>query len=136
MNYGMLSSGKKLIHVFAVLSLFSLFAVSCVGASPVGKTNGTEAKNLLASNPLAIILDVRTKEEFDTGYISGAKLLPYDAINASSAAKIAPNKNEPIIVYCRSGRRSAVAVDALKALGYQKVFDLGAVGNWTFGLVK
>lgn len=129
-------SGRTVLRFLSLVTLFSVLAVSCAGAEPAGKINAADTKALLASNPLAVLLDVRTKEEFDSGYIKGAKLLPFDLITAESAATFAPNKAEPVVVYCRSGRRSGVAAETLKALGYQKVYDLGGVGNWTFGLEK
>lgn len=74
-----------------------------------------------------LILDVRTVEEFRSGYIPGAKLAPYDEL-ASTFRE--PDKNRPIVVYCRTGRRSAVAMDTLKAMGYVNLSDFGGVNNW------
>jgi len=76
-----------------------------------------------------VILDVRTIDEFAAGHVKGAKLLPYDQITADSAAKAIPQKDTPTVVYCRSGRRSKIAVEALQKLGYTKVTDLATLGN-------
>lgn len=76
-----------------------------------------------------ILLDVRTQEEFKAGHIPTAILLPYDAIE-KQASKVLPDTNKEIIVYCRSGRRSAIAADTLQKLGYTKVSDFGGINRW------
>lgn len=76
-----------------------------------------------------VLLDVRTQEEFDNGHIPGALLLPYDEID-QKAAKLLPDKEKEIIIYCRSGRRSAIAKDGLEALGYTNVKDFGGMNRW------
>lgn len=68
-----------------------------------------------------LIVDVRTKEEYDDGHVVGAILLPYDEIDEN----VELDKNKTILVYCRSGRRSILAKSTLESLGYQ-VIDLGA----------
>ena len=83
-----------------------------------------------------VILDVRTQEEYDEGHIADSVLLPYDAITADSAAKALPDKSKPVLVYCRSGRRSAIAAQSLIDLGYTAVFDLGGIQSWPYGTVK
>ena len=93
-------------------------------------------KTLLSQNPAVVVFDVRTAEEFATGHLAVAKLLPFDAINAVAAAKVIASKNTPVVVYCRSGRRSAIAAQTLKGLGFTQVKDFGGVGNWTGKLVK
>lgn len=68
-----------------------------------------------------IIVDVRTKEEYDNGHVVGAVNIPYDEITASTNL----DKNKTIIVYCRSGNRSGIAYNNLTSMGYT-VLDLGA----------
>lgn len=87
-----------------------------------------EAKALVAAG--AVLLDVRTEEEFNTTHIPGAVLLPFDEITAASAAKFIPSLDSPVVLYCRSGRRSSIAVTTLVKLGYTAVRDLGAITNW------
>lgn len=72
----------------------------------------------------AVLLDVRSAEEFASGHIDGAVLLPHDEI-AARIASVVPVKSTPVFVYCRSGRRSGIAVEAMKALGYTELVDLG-----------
>ncbi|HEY9055242.1 MAG TPA: rhodanese-like domain-containing protein, partial [Rectinemataceae bacterium] len=95
------------------------------------------ARSLLQTNKNAILVDVRTLEEYVGGHIAGAILLPYDAINAVSAtAALGADKDREIILYCRSGRRSSIAASTLVSLGYKKVYDLGAIQSWPYGTVK
>ena len=88
-----------------------------------------EAKEKII-NDGAILLDVRTKEEYNEKHIDGASLLPLDKIDIDSISQIVSEKDTPIIVYCRSGNRSQQAREKLIALGYSKVYDLGAMSNW------
>lgn len=83
-----------------------------------------------------VLIDVRTPEEYAQGHIPGALLLPYDQIDQASIARLVPQTGSSIVVYCRSGRRSAIAVDTLRSLGYQKIQDFGAVSRWSGGLIK
>lgn len=88
-----------------------------------------EAKEKII-NEGAILLDVRTADEYNEKHIDGASLLPLDEIDNDSIAAIVHDKNSPIIVYCKSGNRSHQALLKLQALGYSKVYDLGAMSNW------
>jgi phage shock protein E len=81
----------------------------------------------------ALLLDVRTAEEFGAGHIPGALLFPYDELEAKFKD---PDKGRPIVVYCRSGRRSAIAKTTLERMGYRNVSDFGGYGNWTGRLDK
>ncbi len=121
----------------ALLSALILVGGGCAAAETSGGLiEPAEAKALMAANAKTVLLDVRTAEEFAAGHIAGAKLLPYDAIDASSASGSIPSKDVPVIVYCRSGRRSAIAAKTLRDLGYRTVWDLGAIGAWPYGTVK
>jgi len=74
-----------------------------------------------------VIVDVRTKEEYETGHVVDALNLPYDEIDET----VSLDKTKTILVYCRSGKRSSIAYQTLKELGYE-VFDLGAYDALTF----
>ena len=88
-----------------------------------------EAKEMII-NDGAILVDVRTKEEYNEEHIDGAVLLTLDTINEETAEDAIEDKNSVIIVYCRSGNRSSQAVELLTELGYTEVYDLGAMSNW------
>ena len=94
-----------------------------------------ELQNKLNAKETFVLLDVRTQEEFDAGHIPTAILLPYDEINLK-AATVLPDKEKEIVVYCRSGRRSAIAKKALVELGYKDVKDFGGISRWQGELVK
>ena len=74
----------------------------------------------------AVLLDVRQGDEFNAGHIDGAVLVPHDTI-AEKVGAVVPDKNTPVYIYCRSGRRSAIAVEAMKKLGYTNLTDLGGM---------
>ncbi|MFT3848162.1 MAG: rhodanese-like domain-containing protein [Propionivibrio sp.] len=78
-----------------------------------------------------IVIDVRTPEEFATGHVDGALNIPYDAIKPDLPALAKIGKDENIVLYCRSGRRSAIAKQTLNDLGYRSVQDGGGLGSLT-----
>jgi rhodanese-related sulfurtransferase len=92
------------------------------------------AKKLMDARPDYRLLDVRAEEEYITGHADGAVLLPLDAISEDSARAVIPAKDTPVLVYCRSGRRSALAVRALARLGYTQVYDIGSLVGWPYGM--
>lgn len=94
-----------------------------------------ELQDRLNAKENFVLLDVRTQEEFDAGHIPSAILLPYDEIELK-AASVLPDKEKDIVLYCRSGRRSAIAKKVLVELGYQKVEDFGGINRWKGTLKK
>lgn len=88
-----------------------------------------EAKAIMESEENYILLDVRTQEEYDQGHIPGAILIPDFEIEAK-AERILADKNQLILVYCRSGRRSKNASDCLVRLGYTNVREFGGIMDW------
>ena len=79
----------------------------------------------------AVAVDVREPDEYAVGHIPGAKLLPLGEVN-SRAAEVLPEKEATWLVYCRTGRRSAEAVQKLDALGYSNLYDLGGILSWPY----
>ena len=94
-----------------------------------------EAKKIMDSNQDFIILDVREQDEFDAGHVPDAILLPYTEIE-SKAAEILPDKDKQILVYCRSGRRSKIASEALVKLGYTNIKEFGGIIDWPHEVEK
>ena len=82
-----------------------------------------------------IILDVRTKYEFKGGHIPGAVLLPNESIGKETI-DILPDKDQIILIYCRSGRRSKEAAAKLVNLGYTNIYEFGGIIDWTYDIVK
>ena len=94
-----------------------------------------EAKKLMDSEKDRIILDVRSREEYDQGHIPGAILIPDTEIEAN-AADLLPDKDQLILVYCRSGRRSKLAAQSLADLGYTNIREFGGILDWPYEVVQ
>jgi len=90
-----------------------------------------EAKEMM-DNQEVIVLDVREQDEYDSGHILGAVLLPVGTINEDSAAEVIPEKDSTVLVYCRSGNRSKTASSALVELGYTNVYEFGGINTWPY----
>lgn len=88
-----------------------------------------EASSVMASETGYIILDVRTQEEYDSGHIDGAICIPNETITGEDIPKL-PDKNQLILVYCRSGRRSKEASQKLADMGYTNVLEFGGIIDW------
>ena len=93
-----------------------------------------EAKALMDSEDGYIILDVRTPEEFAERHIEGAILIP-DYEIGEKAESILTDKEQLILVYCRSGRRSKNAANELATLGYTNIKEFGGINDWKYGTV-
>jgi rhodanese-related sulfurtransferase len=91
-----------------------------------GSLSGVEARKLVAEG--AALVDVRTPEEFAAGHLQGAVNIPLSQVE-KRLKEFGP-KDRPIVVYCRSGSRSASAARTLKSNGYLQVQDLGSMGRW------
>ena len=94
-----------------------------------------EAKKIMDSGEEHIILDTREQDEFDEGHIPGAILIPYTEIE-NKAEEMLPDKDKLILVYCRSGRRSKIAAEALSKLGYTNVKEFGGIIDWPYEVEK
>jgi phage shock protein E len=150
---GGMSMSKKLNNisitglVFIVLLVGTLSGcITTNNRASIKETNGSnqkvfwnitpeEAKKRLDSEKDIILLDVRTKEEFESGYIPGAVLIPLDRLE-EEAASILKDKEATILVYCRSGNRSVTASNILIRQGYTKIYNLGGIIDWPYEIVK
>lgn len=90
-----------------------------------------EAKAIMDTQEGYIILDVRTQEEFDEKHIPGAMLIPVDEVAQRAEGEL-PDKDQLILVYCRSGRRSKTAAQALVDLGYTNIREFGGIIDWPY----
>lgn len=112
------------------MTAFAPLAVALSLASPnlpaPGVVDGATAQRLAASG--AVVVDVRTPAEYQAGHIPGAKLIPYDQI-AARAGEL-PAKDRPVVLYCRTGRRTGLAAATLQQLGYTAVYDMQGLTNW------
>lgn len=99
------------------------------------QVSAEEAKALMEEQGDYVILDVRTKSEYDEGHIPGAVLLPHDQVK-DEAEKMLPAKDQLILVYCRSGNRSKQASQALADLGYANVVEFGGINSWPYDIER
>ena len=90
-----------------------------------------EAMQIMGTEEGYIILDVRTQEEYDQGHIPGAVLIPNTEIKAR-AEEALPDKDQLILVYCRSGNRSKQAAEILVELGYTNIREFGGILDWPY----
>lgn len=75
-------------------------------------------------SPESVLIDVRTADEFAAGALPGAEQIEHKQI-ASRISALAPDKDTPIVLYCRSGRRSSIAEESLRAMGYSNLINAG-----------
>ena len=130
----------KINKRFWITLLTFALPLGCVGCSDGGSASyeqisGAEAKALMDSESGYIILDVREQDEYDEGHIPGAILIPYGEI-ADRAEKERPDKDQLILVYCRSGRRSKIAAEELVKLDYTNVKEFGGIIDWEYETTK
>lgn len=89
-----------------------------------------EAKEIMDTEKNMIILDVRTQEEYDSGHIKNALCLPNEEI--LNEPKILPDKEQCILIYCRSGNRSRQAAQKLADMGYENILEFGGILDWPY----
>ena len=94
-----------------------------------------EAKQIMDKEEGFIILDVRTQEEYDQGHIPGAIVISHEEI-AEKSEDVLTDKDQLILVYCRSGRRSKIAAEALVELGYTNIKEFGGIIDWPYEVEK
>lgn len=120
---------KKWIMIWCICLLSA-----CSGAGKQGyeRMDASQAKEKMGEG--AVVLDVRTSEEYAQGHIEGALNVPLDQIDTIDS--LVSDKDQSILVYCRSGNRSAKAAARLVELQYTKVFDFGGIQDWPYDIVK
>ena len=125
---------KKMIPM---LLLLSLALTGCAASAPTTVPEANtyrqitmqEAVEMMEKEENYIILDVRTHEEFAAGHIPGAIVVPNETIGTEEIAQL-PDKDQLIMVYCRSGNRSKQASDKLVKLGYTNIVEFGGINSW------
>jgi len=142
----------KKIALMAIVGLISVLGISCgrtmnskqvsVDSKEVKnekkaeykKITSDEAKNIMSTQK-AIVVDVRSLEEYNEGHIPNAISVPLETIENEAETKL-KNKDDLILVYCRSGRRSREATLRLIEKGYTNVIDFGGIQDWNGEVVK
>ena len=93
-----------------------------------------EARLLMAESEERIILDVRTEAEYAGGHIPGAICVPNESIGTDMPEEL-PDKEQLILVYCRSGNRSKKAAEKLVKIGYTNIKEFGGIIDWPYDIV-
>ena len=104
------------------------------GTTAYKKLSAQEAKAIMDSGDPYVLLDVRTEEELQELHIKGTILIPYTEVKSRAASEL-PNKDAVVLIYCRSGRRSAIAANDLIKIGYTRVYDFGGINDWPYEIV-
>ena len=120
-----------------ILLIMTLLLTGCTAPvpEPVSEENTyrqitmQEAVEMMEKEENYIILDVRTHEEFAAGHIPGAIVIPNETIDTEEIPQL-PDKDQLIMVYCRSGNRSKQASDKLVKLGYTNIVEFGGIIDW------
>ncbi len=111
-----------------------LFLIGCTNSSSNYQTiNAQSAKDMMENQDVEII-DVREESEYQAGHIPGAQLIPLSTIQSGNSAL--PSKEKTLLIYCRSGNRSAKAAKKFVKLGYQHVYDFGGIIDWPYEIEK
>lgn len=129
---------KKIVAL--ILTILTVFSIgSCHKKTNSNNSyeqiTGAQAKALMDSETNYIIIDARTQSEYDAGHIEGAILMPETEVAKRAEIEL-PDKDQLILVYCRSGRRSKIAAQALVDLGYTNVKEFGGIIDWEYEIVK
>ena len=129
-----------LILLPAVIALTAVLILTGCGSSADDKTAGDkktyrqvspeEAAAMMEEETDYIILDVRTQEEYETAHIPGAICIPNETIGTEDIPEL-PDKDQLILVYCRSGNRSKQASEKLAKQGYTNIVEFGGINSWT-----
>lgn len=136
------ASNKRFLTFITIMLLLTIFATGCnkndsATSGQQGEykmISAKQAKELMDTKTNYVILDVRTQSEYDEGHIKNAILIPdYEIKNR--AEKELKDKNQLILVYCRSGNRSKSASAALASLGYKNVNEFGGIIDWPYEII-
>ena len=114
--------------------LMALLLLAGCGAqseeSTYRQVNAEEADSMMEEESSYIILDVRTAQEYSEKHIPGAINIPNETIGTEDIPEL-PDKEQLILVYCRSGNRSKQAAEKLVKLGYTNIVEFGGINDWT-----
>jgi len=120
-------------RIFPLLLMLTLVLTGCAapkaGAEDYRRITMQDAIDMMASETDYIILDVRTPAEYAAGHIPDAINIPNETIGTAQIPEL-PDKDQLILVYCRSGNRSKQASDKLVRLGYTSIVEFGGINAW------
>ena len=110
-----------------------LFLVGCTSSVTYETISAKDAKEMMGTQDV-VILDVREESEYQQGHIREAQLIPLSQIQENNQEL--PDKDQTVLVYFRSGSRSAKAAQKLVKLGYTHVYDFGGINDWPYEIEK
>ncbi len=115
-----------------LILLLCLLLAGCNTQTEYKQISSSEAKEIMNKETDYIILDVRTCDEYNNGHIKGAICIPNETINETNdyVYEMLPDKDQMILVYCRSGNRSKQASIKLVELGYTNIIEFGGINSW------
>ena len=96
-----------------------------------------EGQHILDTCPGSVLLDVRTEEEYGIEHAAGAVLLPQEdleTMDEGDILEVLPDLDAPVLLYCRTGRRAALAAVKLEEMGYTRLYNLGGLNGWPYGM--
>ena len=135
----------KTYSIISLLFVLLFFVSACATNDKNATASGTNkaytqisqdaAKDMILKDSSLIIVDVRSKGEYEEGHIPGAVLIPNESIK-DRKPELLPDVNQVILVYCRSGNRSKQAAQKLANMGYKKVYEFGGINTWNGKIVK
>jgi phage shock protein E len=137
MGKGDNNMNRKWTLLFVFILMFFLLVSGCsyqTASVEYKKIDAQEAKSIIDGDKDVIILDVRTEEEYNQGHIPNSVLITDANLKDEIEDKI-PNKDAKILVYCRSGRRSAASAKLLIEMGYTNVYDFGGIIDWPYDII-
>ena len=121
---------KKILTVLLGLSLFG-----CSSKANYHQIDGQSALDMMNNETDYIIIDVRTESEYQQGHIKNAINIPNETID-ESVSEILTNKDQLLLVYCRSGNRSKQASEKLAKLGYSNIYEFGGISDFPGEIVN
>ena len=116
---------------FTLLSLLTGCIKESKNMTDYRQITQQEARQMMDKQDV-LILDVREQDEYDSGHIPGAVLLPVGTITEETAAQTIAAKDTVVLIYCRSGNRSKQAAAALAELGYTALYEFGGIITWPY----
>lgn len=121
---------KKILTVLLGLSLFG-----CSSKANYHQIDGQSALDMMNNETDCIIIDVRTESEYQQGHIKNAINIPNESID-ESVSEILTDKDQLLLVYCRSGNRSKQASEKLAKLGYSNIYEFGGISDFPGEIVN
>ena len=128
---------NKIRVAAAVAALLAALLAACGASSKPSyrQITADEAAQMMQEETDFVLLDVRTQEEYASGHIPGAICIPNETIGSEEIPEL-PDKDQLILVYCRSGNRSKQASQKLAEQGYTNVVEFGGINGWTGEIVQ